>query len=212
MHFIVLEGGEGVGKSTQGRLLTQWLAAREIPFCAAREPGGTPMGEAVRDIFLHRNEVKIDPEAELLLVLAARVASVRDVVRPALERGEVVIMDRFDFSTLAYQGYGRGVELEVIRRINDFATGGLRPDAYLVLDLAPEDGRSRRSKAGERDDRMEESGIAFMQRVRDGFLELGRTDERARVIDAGQTAEDVHQAALEALAQILPETFSVDLG
>ena len=121
MHFIVLEGGEGVGKSTQGRLLTQWLADREIPFCAAREPGGTPMGEAVRDIFLHRNEVNIDPEAELLLVLAARVASVRDVVRPALERREVVIMDRFDFSTLAYQGYGRGVELDVIRRINDFA-------------------------------------------------------------------------------------------
>ena len=146
-HFIVLEGGEGVGKTTQLRLLTEWAEGLGLRLSATREPGGTEVGEAIREVLLHRVEMAMPSETELFLMLAARAAFVRDVVRPALERGEIVVADRFDLSTLAYQGFGRGLDMEKVRRMNAFATGGLRPDLYVVLDLPVSDGLLRKEEA-----------------------------------------------------------------
>ena len=123
-RFVVLEGVEGSGKSTQVRLLSAWLAEMGVAHATTREPGGTAVGEAIRGVLLDRDGLEMPPETELLLVLAARAAFVRDVVRPALERGETVLADRFDLSTFAYQGFGRGLDLETVRRLNEFATGG----------------------------------------------------------------------------------------
>ena len=125
--FIVLEGGDGVGKTTHVALLSAWFTALGLPHVSTREPGGTPVGEAIRSVVLGRPGLDMPDETELLLILAARAAFVRDVVRPALERGETVLADRFSLSTLAYQGYGRGLDLERVRQAIDFATGGLAP-------------------------------------------------------------------------------------
>jgi len=171
-RFIVLEGVEGAGKSTQVRLLGAWLTAAGIPWVAAREPGGTPVGEAIRSVLLDARDLDVPSETELFLMLGARAAFVRDVVRPALERGEVVIADRFDFSTFAYQGYGRGLALDDVVRVNEVATGGLRPDAYVVLDVPVDEGVARQQAEGGTPDRIESAGREFLERVRSGYMEL----------------------------------------
>lgn len=205
--FIVLEGVEGAGKSTQARALSAWLAERGVPHTLAREPGGTPVGEAIRGIVLDKGQLRMPPETELLLIVAARAAFVGEVVRPALDRGEMVLSDRFDLSTIAYQGFGRGLDLEEIRRINRFATGGLRPDLLLILDLEVETGMSRKRGAGA-GDRIEREGFDFLSRVREGYQALAVTEEKAVLVDAGGSPEAVQQKLRAILMETFPETLS----
>ena len=208
-RFVVLEGVEGAGKSTQARMLAEWVGACGIPFTLAREPGGTKVGEAIRNVVQDRPELSVPPETELLLYLAARAAFVREVALPVLERGELLIADRFSLSTYAYQGYGRGLDLDEVRRMDRFASGGLAPDAYLVLDLPVEEGRARQKAAGKREDRLEGSGEAFLDAVRRGYRELAGTDGSIRLVEALGTPLEVHMRVREILLQEMPETFAI---
>lgn len=206
-RFIVLEGGDGVGKTTQAALLSSWLSAREIPHVLTREPGGTPVGEAIREIVLDRRDLEMPAESELLLILAARAAFVRDVVRPALEQGQVVLADRFALSTLAYQGYGRGLDLGDVRDGLRIATGGLRPDLYIVLDLPADVAGERQARDGKEPDRIEKEGDGFLESVRAGYLELAGTEPGVQVVSARGTPESVHRTIRELLETCFPETF-----
>jgi dTMP kinase len=191
-RLVVLEGVEGAGKTTQVARLAEWLTESGIPHSVAREPGGTPVGEAIRSVLLDRVELDVPPPTELLLILAARSAFVRKVVRPALERGEVVLADRYEPSTLAYQGYGRGLDLGEIQRLNAFATGGLEADLTVVLDVPVETGLARQAREGKDADRMERGGRAFLERVRTGYRELAARDSRTVLVDARGSSDEVH--------------------
>jgi dTMP kinase len=206
-RFIVLEGVEGSGKSTQIRLLDAWLESLGLDHVRAREPGGTRVGEEIRSVLLHGDDMAIPPETELLLMLAARAAFVREVVRPALEAGRTVLADRFDFSTFAYQGYGRGLDHDLVRELNRFATGGLTPDLVVVLDLPAEEGRRRQAREGKTLDRIERAGEGFLERVREGYRALASSEGHARVIDARGTPEEVHARLRALLQSSFPETF-----
>ncbi len=204
--FIVLEGIEGAGKSTQASRLLDWMREQGLRASLAREPGGTAVGEAIREIVLDKGSLIMPPETELFLILAARAAFVREVVGPALARGEVFVADRFDLSTFAYQGFGRGLELEALRRANDMATGGLHPNLYLVLDLPVQNGLARKGEVGP-EDRIEREGVAFLSRVREGYKTLANTEPRVRSVDADAPAEEVQAAIRELLVRTFPETF-----
>ena len=208
-RFVVLEGVEGAGKSTQARMLGEWMEACGIPFTLTREPGGTEVGEAIRNVVQDQPELLVPPETELLLYLAARTAFVKEVALPALERGDLLVVDRFSLSTYAYQGYGRGLDLDEVRRMDRFASGGLAPDIYLVLDLPVEEGRARQKAAGKREDRLESSGEGFLEAVGRGYRELARTDESIRLVDARGTPLEVHTRVRKVLRRELPETFVI---
>lgn len=205
--FLVLEGAEGTGKTTQARLLSRWMAGRGIAHSIGREPGGTRVGQAIRRIVLDTPGTEIPAETELLLFLAARAAFVRDVVRPALMRGEVMIADRFELSSLAYQGCGRGLDPETVRALNAFATGAVRPDLTLVLDLPVAAGLARQSRAGKARDRIEGEGEAWLERVREAYRTLAAADGRVRLIDASGTEAEVGRAVRKAIEDALPESF-----
>ena len=205
--FVVLEGGEGAGKSTQAALLARWLHDRGVPCTLAREPGSTAVGEAIREVVLGRTDLEMPAESELLLILAARAAFVREVVRPALARGEVVVADRFDLSTLAYQGYGRGLDLARVRAAMEVATGDLRPDLYLVLDVPVKEGAARRRAAGGSVDRIEGAGADFLHAVRDGYLELAGAGERVELVSGLGSPLRVQERLLGCLKRRLPEVF-----
>lgn len=204
MPLVTLEGGEGSGKSVQAHRLAERLAARGVPALAAREPGGTPVGEGVRAIVLHPPaDAPIDPLAELLLFEAARAQLVAAVIRPALERHAVVVCDRFADSSLAYQGYGRGLDLSLIERLNGVATGGLRPDLTLLLDAPVEVGLARRRSDGALNS-LDGQDLAFHERVRQGYLALARTEPgRWRVIDAARPIDEVAEAVWSAVREWL---------
>lgn len=205
--FVVLEGGEGAGKSTQAALLAEWLRGRGVPCTLAREPGSTEVGEAIREVVLGRSAPEMPAESELLLILAARAAFVREVVRPALARGEVVVADRFDLSTLAYQGYGRGLDLARVRAAMEVATGNLRPDLYLVLDVPVEEGAARRRASGGSADRIEGAGADFLRAVRDGYLELAGADGRVELVSGLGSPVRVQERILGCLRRRLPDVF-----
>ena len=199
-RFITLEGPEGSGKTTQFRLLHVHLEARGIPVLATREPGGTPIGEQVRAILHDPCHTAMLPPTEVLLYLASRAQLVGQVIRPALANGMVVISDRYVESTLAYQGYGRGLDLEVLQRITEFATGGLRSDLVIYLDLPVEVGLQRKMLAYEREQaewtRMDQQAFEFHERVRRGYLAMAEAEPgRWCVIDAQQPV-DVVQAEI----------------
>jgi dTMP kinase len=206
-RFIVLEGVEGAGKTTQARLLSAWLDAASVPHVVAREPGGTEVGEAIRGVLLDRRELDVPAETELLLMLAARAAFVRGVVEPALAEGKVVLADRFDWSTFAYQGYGRGLDLDDVRRLNAFATGDVAADLYVVLDLPVVEGAARQARQGKDHDRIEREGAAFLERVRHGYRVLCAAEGPALVVDAQGAPGDVHARVRRGLHGAFPETF-----
>jgi len=206
-----LEGGDGVGKSTQAALLSSFMDARGIPHVLTREPGGTPVGEAIRELLLGRADFDMPAETELLLMLAARATFVRDVVRPALAEGKVVLADRFSLSTLAYQGYGRGLDLDDVREAIRIATGGLDADLYVVLDLPAREGTARQQRDGMQPDRIEQAGDAFLSRVREGYLELAESEVTVRTVSARGKPEEVHMRIRELLARTFPETFGEDV-
>lgn len=201
--FLVLEGVEGAGKTTQLHLLRKELERRGFPVVQAREPGGTPVGEAVRAVLLDRVELDMPAESELFLMLAARAAFVRDVVKPALEAGAVMLADRFETSTFAYQGHGRGLPLAEVRRLNAFATGGLRPDLVLVLDLSLEEGRDRQRREGKDADRIERGGEDFHGRVAQGYRTLATSDPKVVLVDARGDEAIIHARILDVLTPLL---------
>ena len=172
--FIVFEGGEGCGKSTQTRALQRRLSRDGFRAVMTREPGGTRLGERVRRHLKQSGETRISPLAELFLIATARAQLVSEVIRPELEKGKTVICDRFTPSTLAYQGYGRGLDTDAIRHVNDIATDGMSPDLIVLLDIPVEVGLSRKkSKDG---DRFESESLSFHARVRRGYLDLAQAD------------------------------------
>jgi dTMP kinase len=199
-RLVAFEGVEGAGKSTQLDLLRCELERRGHEVVVTREPGGTPAGERVREVLLDPG-VELHPRAEALLFAAARAELVEQVIRPALERGAVVLCDRYLDSSLAYQGGGRGLGRAPVEEVNRFATGGLLPDLVVLLDLDPADGLARRRGAR---DRIEVEDLAFHRRVRDAFRELAAADPgRFRVVDAAPAAEEVRAAVLDAVADLL---------
>jgi len=197
--FITLEGGEGSGKSTLAGALASRLEERGYAVCLTREPGGTELGLAVQRL-LERDRAPA-PLAELLLFTADRAQHVHEVIAPALAAGKVVVCDRFSDSTLAYQGFGRGLDIGLIRRLNDEATGGLKPDLTLLLDLSPEAGLTREGAQVDVTGREPEE---FHQRVREGFLALAREEpERLVLIDAALVPEEVTKQAMAAVERVL---------
>lgn len=185
--FIVFEGGEASGKSTQAKRLSSALGAR-----LAREPGGTPLGEALRPIALFESAGAIDARSELLLMVAARAEHVARVIRPTIEAGLHVVCDRFSGSTIAYQGYGRGLPINNVRVASELATNGLNPDLNLLMDLDVVHARTRRSRA---DDHIESAGADFHHRVREGFQVLAAEDPiHWAVIDASGDPDEVENA------------------
>jgi dTMP kinase len=193
--FVVVEGIEGSGKSTLVAGLAEWLRSEGHDPLVTYEPGGTPAGSAIREIFLNR-WIAIAPLTESFLVNAARVQHVVDEIRPALEAGRAVICDRFTDSTLAYQGYGRGLDLSSLRAICEIATGGLEPDLVLIVDLPVETARARMRARANDADRIEAEPDAFHERVRQGFLKLADSP-RHRVLDGAQPPPQVLAAARE---------------
>lgn len=199
--LITFEGGEGIGKSTQLRILTHRLEAAGLAVRALREPGGTVVGEAVRAILLDPDHVGLDARAELLLYEAARAQLVAEVIEPALDAGEIVLCDRFYDSTTAYQGYGRGLPLDEIAALNMAATGGLAPDRTLVLDIEPAVALERATRGGA--DRLESEDGSFHERVRAGFSAIAAQEPgRVRVVDATGSIESVAARVAEALADL----------
>jgi len=182
--FVTFEGGDGAGKSTQIKKFTAYLEEERRSFILTREPGGTALGDRIRQAVLDPNSGKVDERAETLLYLASRAQHVDEVIRPALEAGKIVVCDRFCDSTLAYQGIARGLGMDEMRKLNHFATGGLMPDLTFLLDadsVALEERRSRRRVL----DRMELEKDGFQERVRSGFLELAALEpERIYKINA----------------------------
>jgi dTMP kinase len=198
--FITFEGTEGSGKSTQAVLLVDRLRDWGHIVRVFREPGGTPIGEEIRHTLKHSHDnAAMTPEAELLLMNASRAQLVREQIRPALARGEIVVCDRFYDSTTAYQGYGRQLDLETVRRIIDVAVGGTRPDLTLFLDIRPEVSaerlRSRQATLPFVRDRMEEGDRAFFERVARGYRAIAAEEpRRVRFLEASGTKETVQSA------------------
>jgi len=194
--LLSFEGPEGGGKSTQARLLADRLRALGIGVLTTREPGGTPTGEVIRELL--QNDLAREPlcdESEALLFCASRAQLCRNVLGPALERGDWVVLDRFTDSTLAYQGYGRGFDVATLRRMNDFATGPVRPALTLLLDLPVEEGLARALARSGGKDRIEGAPLDFHRRLRAGYLELAAQEpERFAVIDATAPADAVAEA------------------
>jgi dTMP kinase len=207
--FLTVEGVEGAGKSTFIGLLEAELVKRGIPFLRTREPGGCALGRQIRPLLLDAAQ-KVDARAELFLFLADRAQHVADTIRPALESGQWVICDRYADSTIAYQGYGRGMDVELLQSLNDCATGGLWPDITFLLDLPAEVGlgralaRNGREGLTQSEGRFEAEALAFHQRIREGFLaRAARWPERFRVLDASLPPEGIVEQAMEHLQPCL---------
>lgn len=190
--LLTFEGGEGCGKSTQARILGQRLTAAGVAARVLREPGGTRVGEAIRDILLDPASEGLDARAELLLYEAARAQHVAEVIEPALAVGEVVVCDRFYDSSTAYQGYARGLPLDEVRALNHAATGGLVPDLTIVIDVDPQAALTRAIDASGSADRLEAEDSAFHERVRRGYLAIAREEpERVVVVPGDGSVEEI---------------------
>src|SRR5512138_1522622 len=193
--FITLEGPEGSGKTSQIPALVEYLREQGFTVFPTREPGGTSIGEQIRLVIHDLKNVEMHPRAETLLYQAARAQIVEQVIRPRLAAGEIVISDRYFDSTIAYQGYGHQQDLEQVRSLVNYATGGLTPDLTILLDVDVELGLKRKTQDGKEWNRLDAYTIEFHQRVRSGYLEMARAEPRRwAVIDAGQDWEPVQDA------------------
>ncbi len=200
--FIALEGVEGAGKTTQIPLLEKFLKSRGIPVVTTLEPGGTTVGRRIREILLDPALPAMAAITELLLYNAARAQHVEEVIRPALDAGAYVLCDRFSDSTLAYQGYGRGLDHEVINRLDEIATGGLMPELTIILDLPVGVGLGRNAGAG-KIDRMELESLEFHERVKSGFHEIAARKAHAALISADGSPEEVQQKIQKVVSERL---------
>lgn len=213
--FIVFEGIEGSGKTTQVKKAGDYLAKRNIPFIVTSEPGGTLLGEELRQLLLHKTTLPLGTKTELLLFAADRAQHVEEIILPALRNGKVVLCDRFSDATIAYQGYGRGWDIDVIRQMNNFATQSLRPNLTFLLDVPVDIGLrrvARRTSSGATpkgiketlDDRFEKEKESFHVRVRDGYLLLAEDEpERFRVIDGLMDVSQIHREICGVLEELI---------
>lgn len=205
--FITFEGPDGSGKTTQMSLLADFLTQQGYTLFRTREPGGTPISEKIRNLLHDNKNTEMDPRAEILLYSASRAQLVAEKIRPALERGEIVLCDRFYDSTFAYQGYGHGLDLETLKIITTFATDDLTPHLTIYLEIPPEDGLRRRQKDKDAEwNRLDEMALTFHQRVHEGYLKLiNAQPDRWVVIDAAQPIDEVQSqiraVVLERLAK-----------
>lgn len=212
-RFITFEGIEGCGKTTQIRLAETWFRERDLPVLATAEPGGTPLGDRIREILLNRGSLTIGAEAELLLFAAARAQHVREIIFPALEAGRWVLCDRFSDATLAYQGCGRGLDIGFIRTLNAFSSLTLTPERTFLFDLPVETGltRAKERAAGIRpeaaEDRFEREGKAFHLRIQEGYRSLAAAEpERYRIIEGGADVETVRREVCRHLTALLEKS------
>ncbi|WP_105104570.1 dTMP kinase [Microbulbifer pacificus] len=200
--FITLEGGEGVGKSTNLQFITHWLRERDIDFVQTREPGGTPLAEQLRTLLLEKREEAVDPTAELLMVFAARAQHLSGVIIPALAAGKWVVCDRFTDATYAYQGGGRGLDRGLIAELEQKVQGDLRPDRVLLLDLDPVIGLQRAATTGEAD-RFESEQLVFFEKVRAAYRERAEASpSRYAMVDAARPLAAVQQQLADILETI----------
>lgn len=201
--FISLDGLDGTGKSTQCRMLVEWLSAQKIPVTACTDPGGTALGQELRKILLFGREHRIATTTEAMLFMASRAQLVEEVIRPALERGEVVVSDRFLLANVVYQGHAGGLNWEDLWTIGRFVTGGLEPDLTLVLDLPTEIAVARRNREA---DRMEDRGADYYARVQSGFTyEAGRRPQLFRLISAAPDADTVQRDVRREVGRLLAD-------
>jgi len=204
--FISFEGVDGSGKSTQLRLLLQYLDELGVPYVFTREPGGTPIAEQIRRILLDPANKGMSVITEALLFAASRAEHVARTIRPALEEGKVVICDRFVDSSLVYQALAGGLPPEFVLQINEMATGALRPHRTIVLDVDPEVALTRRQ--GDGADRIERKALEYHRQVREGYLELARAEpRRVKVVDASRSVEEVQRDIRALVAEVLPRRF-----
>jgi dTMP kinase len=208
--FITLEGPDGAGKTTQAALLTRSLQERGVPVIETREPGGTLIGERIRAILHDLGHSEMLSPTEVLLFAASRAQHVGERIQPALKSGHIVVCDRYAESTLAYQGYGRGVDLEALQRITRFATDGLRPDLVVLLDLDADQAMDRRrhdeQAGGTQRNRLDRLDASFYDRVRRGYLDMaGQEPDRWLVLDAKRPIAMLHQAICERVEELLAE-------
>ena len=197
--FITFEGPDGCGKTTQMNLLAQYFEKKGKKVVLTREPGGKGLGEKVREILLNYNG-EVSDRCESFLFLADRAQSIDIIVKPAVKQGEIVLCDRHIDSTVAYQGYGRGLDINEINMLNNLATGGKKPDLTLVFDVDVETSMKR---VGKEKDRMESAGIDFHNRVRNGYLELAKQEPtRIKVLDATKTIEEIHEKVVEIVEKL----------
>ena len=200
--FITFEGGEGSGKTVQARALHKRLSQLAVPVIQTHEPGGTPLGNKLGRWLKWAQDTDISPLTELLLFNASRAQLTDEVIQPNLKNRKVVICDRYTDSTTAYQGYGRGIDLAMVKAINNAATQGLKPDLTVLLDISVEEGLAR--KSAKRQDRFEQEAIGFHQRVREGYLKLAaNAPERWLVVDASQSKRKIGQIIWQRVSQLL---------
>jgi dTMP kinase len=206
--FISFEGMDGSGKTTQVNLAAEVLRKRGYEVLLTREPGGTAVGDRIRTILMDKETSQLNPRAELLLFNASRAQLVDEVIRPHLARGGVVICDRYIDSSIAYQGYGHGIDLQYVIDAVSIATDGLLPELTIYLDITPEEGLKRRASAslfGEEFNRIDAMALEYHQRVYNGYIEIGRSQpERWLRVDASQPMEQVHKDIVKTLKQRLP--------
>ena len=201
--FVTFEGIDGCGKTTQIEMLSSDLKASGIPYVLIREPGGTQIGEKIRTILLDKANSGMHARTELLLYEAARAQIVEERIRPELELGKVVICDRFFDSTVAYQGIARNLGLEAVDYLNRWSTAGLAPDITFLLDLDEQTAYKRRHGRSDEEDRLEAEGLAFMKKVREGYLLTSRNQPRIQVIPATDTPEVIYQKIRKAVWEVL---------
>lgn len=202
--FITFEGGEGSGKSTQAQSLYNKLRRFDVPVVLTHEPGGTPLGEYVRNL-LKWTDANISPETELLMFNASRSQLLSEVILPNLKKEVVVICDRFADSTIAYQAYGRGLDLELVRTINDATCRGLKPNLTVLLDIPSEKGFDRVTLRGTQKDRFEQEALSFHKRVRAGYIKIATSEsERWLLIDATQSKEKIKDIIWQKINPLLP--------
>jgi dTMP kinase len=206
--FLAFEGVEGAGKSTQARLLVERLQEAGVPVTLAREPGSTPVGERIRETVLRDVALDVPARSELFLMLAARAAFVDQLVLPALDEGRVVVADRYELSTFAYQGGGRGLPLEELRRSNRLATGGLSPHLTFLLEIEPAEGAERQRLEGKAADRLESEAQEFHRRVAAAYGRLAENTPGVVRISAAGAPDEVHQRLVRSMLE-LPETFAL---
>ena len=202
-RFVSFEGIEGCGKTTQITLLSEYLKKHSIAHTITREPGGTAVGEGIRKILLNSETIRLTAASELLLFYASRSQNIQEKIKPALERNEIVICDRYYHASMAYQGYGRGIPLDFIRKLTDLVCDPYRPDLTFLLDIEPEIGlaraRTRNHGRIENEGRFEAEDLEFYNRVREGYLELASEDERIQLLYADRPIETVHRHVLTLL-------------
>lgn len=198
--FIVFEGSDGAGKTTVLEAVKKFLSEKNIDYIVTREPGGTRIGESIRNILMNKENTDMDDRTEALLFAAARAQSVEEILKPNLEKKQLVISDRYVLSSLAYQGFARGMGVDEVKKINDFATDFLKPDYTFFLDVDPIVVLERKRNSVEAD-RMEEAGNSYHQKVYDGYKSL--LDEKCIVIDASKSIEEVIESTISKLSEIM---------